>query len=250
MAPEPRPGAADGGGFRGRRRRRPPDGPAPPGRPVDQHLPRRQHGDGRGEFGDHLDMVLDQDDRDGRRQRADDAEQPADVAVGQPGCGLVQEQQPGAARQRGGEIEHAAPAVRERGGGPVGEVREPDRLQVAARGLLVQPVPGRSAPRPPTPRMVRPARQDDVFQHRQLPDDRRLLETAGDTETAPLRRGLTRDVDAVEKAIVPWSGRSVPAMRLSRVVLPAPLGPMTACRAPGDSLRLTSSTAVACRTCG
>ncbi|CAM5490014.1 hypothetical protein SCALM49S_06825 [Streptomyces californicus] len=53
-----------------------------------------------------------------------------------------------------------------------------------------------------------------------------------------------RVMSAPSRAMAPRSGRSVPAIRLSRVVLPAPLGPMTACRAPGTRRRLTPSTAV------
>jgi hypothetical protein len=45
------------------------------------------------------------------------------------------------------------------------------------------------------------------------------------------------------RAIVPVETVRAPVTSLKSVLLPAPLGPMSACRAPAGTSRLTSSTA-------
>ncbi len=53
-----------------------------------------------------------------------------------------------------------------------------------------------------------------------------------------LRLG-SRVMSRPNSAIEPLSGASSPVMRLNKVVLPAPFGPMISRRSPGSTLRLT-----------
>src|SRR5258706_1870696 len=58
------------------------------------------------------------------------------------------------------------------------------------------------------------------------------------------RRGADRRVmSSPAKRMRPWSGRKLPASWLMRVVLPAPLGPMTACVSPSPTSKLMASLA-------
>src|SRR6476661_11297128 len=50
-------------------------------------------------------------------------------------------------------------------------------------------------------------------------------------------------MSSAPRRIVPVDGRNSPESRLTRVDLPAPFGPMTACTVFGASDRVTSSTA-------
>ncbi len=56
--------------------------------------------------------------------------------------------------------------------------------------------------------------------------------------------GGSRVTSLPAKTMLPRSGRSLPARRLIKVVLPAPLGPMTAVMPPSCNVRSTPATAV------
>ena len=68
--------------------------------------------------------------------------------------------------------------------------------------------------------------------HRERGKDTRDLEGAADAVTHDLGRGPAGHVDAVEQDAGRQSGFSAPVIRLKNVLLPAPLGPITAVSEP------------------
>ena len=86
--------------------------------------------------------------------------------------------------------------------------------------------------------------QHHVDQRGEIREHRRdLVRAAEAQQRAPMHR-QRGDVAAVEAGCVPASGASSPDSWLISVVLPAPLGPITACTSPGSTVRSTPSVAV------
>src|SRR5215471_2240391 len=58
-----------------------------------------------------------------------------------------------------------------------------------------------------------------------------------------MRSGVSPSMRSPRYRIAPASGTSAPAIRLNKVVLPAPLGPMSPVMVPASTVKLTPSTA-------
>ena len=159
-----------------------------------------------------------------------------------PGRGLVEQQQPRLRGQRDRHLELALLAVRERGGRPRADALEPDareqRLGLGAQRARAA-AEAAAARRPCA--AAAPAARSRV----QLSAANRLecWNVWRDAEPHAQVLGEAGDVAAVEAHRARVDTGSAPRISLNSVLLPAPLGPISPCRAPASSRRSTPSTA-------
>ena len=114
-----------------------------------------------------------------------------------------------------------------------------EQLVGLARGPRRRP---RAQQAMPTP-AARWAAERDGLVRRHRREQAGVLQGLAHADPGPARLGQTGDVPAVQRDR-PASGRIVPAISLNRVDLPAPFGPIRACRAPAATARSTPSTAL------
>ena len=144
--------------------------------------------------------------------------------------GLVEEQHLGLGGQGPGQLHHA--------GLPGGE----------AVGSHVAPgpsMPSRSSSSSATPTGIEPRRPRSAARRtfsrtREQPEGLEALEGAGQAATGPLERGQPGDVRRPSRSTRPAVGACRPHTTLNRVVLPAPLGPMSPVIVPASAARSTS----------
>ena len=121
--------------------------------------------------------------------------------------------------------------------------RDSDRSLTSASGWMSS-APARasasSAMRRCAVRSIRPKRRGglliaDVVGHREVGDQRQLLEDAGDAGGVRRRRRCERNRLAPSSSMRPSSGATTPAMILISVDLPAPFSPSTAWMRPAST---------------
>ena len=85
---------------------------------------------------------------------------------------------------------------------------------------------------------VRLHREHDVGEHAELGKHRRDLVGAAEARATRGDRPARVAISRPSKRMLPASGAISPASWLTSVVLPAPLGPMTACTSPGTTVEV------------
>ncbi len=145
----------------------------------------------------------------------------------------------GCAGERQRELDALGVAVGERGAVRVGEVGASDALEQrvgrrrarrrSERRHVVTCAPG-----------VRKQRDRDVLAHRHRREGRGDLERAAHAQARDRVRGQAVDARRRASVTVPASGASWPLTRLKQVVLPAPLGPISATSSPAATVNDTS----------
>ena len=148
---------------------------------------------------------------------------------------LVEQQHFWIEHQRQRDIEQFLVAMRQRRRGTVALAGKAEQFHgvlgaVAGLGKRKAPVQHAGAA------LVGAHRGQHRFLHRQRGKDARNLKRAADAVTHDIGRRPSGHVDAVEQDIWPESGFSAPVIRLKNVLLPAPLGPMTAVSEPSAKL--------------
>ncbi len=196
-------------------------------------------------------VVLDQQHGEAElvAHRADDLAELVDLAVGQPGGRLVEEQQLGVAGQRPGQLDALERAVRQAGGRAVGEI---GRVR-AGRGSLGRRARDRFSSCSDTEPQHRSRRSrpclgvcpdHHVLEHRHRREERQVLEGAGDAERSAMPcAGTTEQVRRRRtEAARPWARRRG-STTLNIVVLPAPFGPIKPQICPRSTSNVSSSSA-------
>ena len=110
------------------------------GRAVGDEGPEVEDGDPLGELEDELEVVLDDDDREVLRQRADELGEAVALRRGHARGGLVEEEEPRLRRERDGDLELTSLTVAEVARHDVRPVGEPD-VGDALLGEVVDPRP-------------------------------------------------------------------------------------------------------------
>ena len=168
---------------------------------------------------------------------ADDLDHLVDLDMVQPGHDLVAQQQLRLHGQRLGEFQPLAARAAELVGALVDDLPSPTKSR-CARAF------SRASARLGRPFAVSEQRADrDIVEHRQAGEGPHDLEGAADAEPRAAEGGQ-RAMDLPSNRISPELGASVPLIRLTSVVLPAPFGPMTPRISPCCSVKQTSLTAI------
>ena len=166
----------------------------------------------------------------------------------QPRGRLIQEEQAGGRGQGPGDFQHPFESQGQDRGGLLGPVGQPHELQ-GLHGLVPDHLffgagPGElQGPGQEAGAAQAVAAHHDVFQDRHVVKELHQLEGAGDPLPGDAVGRESLDVLRPERRCGPAGGPESRVTRLNRVVLPAPLGPMTALTAPGGTPKLTCSTA-------
>ena len=181
----------------------------------------------------------------------DERRHPRRLAGVHAGRRLVEQQQLGLAGQRAGQLEAALVAVRQvLGGILLVAARQADQLEQLAR-----PVPGRllldahrrqlQQRRPPARLHARVAPDHHVGEHGHGAEQPDVLERAADAELARSRAASGRPAMALRRTRCrPDVGSSMPVSWLKKVVLPAPLGPMSDTIEPRGMVKSMSRLAI------
>ena len=152
---------------------------------------------------------------------------------GTPGGGLIEQQNPRPRGERKRDLEQALLAI-----GQLARRLVEVRLEAEAlsRSSISATIAGRppatrqkSAPEPSRSEIARPSDSGGRQIGKELID----LERARKAHPDPRAGGKSGDVAALEKDLRPRSAAITPVRKSISVVLPAPLGPISACRAPG-----------------
>ena len=157
-----------------------------------------QHGDGLREVEDQVHVVLDEQDRDVGRQRADGLEDLLALAFGHARDRLVEQQHARLAGERERDLEQAALAVGERVDRPVHHVDEAEPIE---QGLAFGGDGRIAAERAPPPRAGAALHRDRERQRRERRQRvEQLVDLEGADDAAPdaPMGGQRRDVGAVE----------------------------------------------------
>ncbi len=165
----------------------------------------------------------------------------ARLGRGHPGGGFVEQQQPRPAGQRQRHLQLLALPVRQRRDRNLRPLLEPDRRPAARRPWPAGPGASRGSAVTHEPSwrwMPRATVSCAVIDGNRLACCRVWLMPMRDRRTS--ERSVT---SWPSRATVPASARSVPLISLNRVDLPAPFGPIRACRVPAPTARSTPCTA-------
>ena len=164
--------------------------------------------------------------------RAQPVAEPQALGRVEPACGLVEQQHAGLRDQRPGDRHQLAPALGQLARGPIGDIVEAEQSErgrdVAASGRAARR--GREA-------------DDDVLADRQVVVEIDRLEGAPEAGADPLGAGF-RPSSASPPSVMEPVAAVKPLIASSRVVLPAPLGPMSPTIVPSGTSKLTPSTAM------
>ena len=187
-------------------------------------------------------MVLDQQHAGALRgDRRDQRAQPLDLVGGQPGGGLVQQQEaPGRSISARAISMKRSSLCCSRSARTAASASSPTARSASMRPRA-QRAPRRAGaaagPAAASTKLARPvdgAADHDVLQHRGLADQARRLERAGDARRgARLRRRPRGSACAAERDRARLAARRSRRSTFSVVVLPLPFGPISPCTSPG-----------------
>ena len=156
-----------------------------------------QHRDRVGQIRDYRQIVLDHQHRAVPRDLPDQSGNAADILVAETGHRLVEQHHLGIERQRRGDLEGALAAIRQSGGGVLGEPGQPDGVEQRL-GAGFEPVEHALGAPEMEGIAERPLQCDpDVLAHAQVREHRRNLERAHQAPSRDIGRPRRRDVAPV-----------------------------------------------------
>ena len=178
-----------------------------------------------------------------RGDAADQRHRLVRLAGAHAGGRLVEAQELRLGRQRDADFQVALLAMRQVGGQFLGLAAQPDLIQHRL-GLVHQVAEGAVMRQHAPAVAARLGGDADVFEDARIRQDVGDLVRAGDALPRDAVGRQAGDVLAVERDMRPEVGRNTPVRQLKNVLLPAPLGPITARISPRCTAKLTWFSAV------